>query len=384
MLPVAGDASDTIMKVNDTNQWFNPASKGLEQSKGKMSPTALSQLAKLDSYFGSHRQIGAKVLEDKLAQALGIEPVSKKESKPLFDFEAIVKNVLQFVTGAVKKAKADGASDDKLSEMLEQARKGVQMGVDDATSELDESGLLNDEIKEGIAKSKDGIYSGLDEFEKSLFGEPESKSVQVSEAQFMSLTNNAEYRFTTAQGDEVIISLDHNYKAGEAAATAQIDKGQSGFAYSNYEQRDVSFTLTVNGELDEDEREAVNSMMGQLQDVSESFFSGRYDEAFSKAGQLQLGSEQLVAFSMDLTQTKTRAAIREYESVTPAKEIAKELQPFNDKLKEAYTKAGELGLHNEISGLLLWLNQDKEKNEVQAFIDYSQALFSKLDELLQG
>ncbi len=384
MLPCTGRAHESNMKVNDSNQWLNPATKGLEQSKGKMSPTALSQLAKLDSYFGNHRQIGAKVLEDKLAQALGIEPAPKKESKPLFDFEEIVKNVLQFVTGAVKKAQADGASDEKLTEMLAQARKGVQMGVDDATSELDDSGLLNDEIKDGIAKSQKGINDGLDEFEKSLFGEQEATNVQVSEAQFMSLTNNAEYRFTTAQGDEVIISLDHNYKAGEAASIAQGEKGKTGYAYSNYEQRSVSFSLTVNGELDEAEREAVNEMMGQLQDVSESFFSGQYDEAFNKAGELQLGSEQLVAFSMDLTQSKTRAAIREYESATPAKEIAKELQPFNDKLKEAYSKAGELGLHNEVSGLLLWLNQDKEKDEVQAFIDYSQALFSKLDELLQG
>ena len=379
----SADATNVTMKINDINQMFNPASKGIEQSKGKMSPTALSQLSRMDSYFGSHRQIGAKVLDDKLAQALGIEPSAKKESKPLFDFEEVVKNVLQFVTGAVKMAKADGASDDKLSEMLAQARKGVQMGIDDASSELEQSGVLNEELKEGIAQSQKGIYDGLDEFEDSLFSAPQDSKVAVSEAQFMSLSNNAKYSFTTAEGDEVTISFDHSYQTGSAASSVQGKDGKQGYASENYEQRELSFTLSVNGELNEAEQQAVNDMMGQLQDVSESFFSGQYDQAFDKAQQLQISSEQLVSFSMDLTQTKTRAAIREYESAAPAKDLAKELQPFNDKLKDAYSQAGELGLQNELSGLLLWLNQDKEQDEVQAFIDYSQAMFAKLGQLLQ-
>ncbi|MFY8273778.1 DUF5610 domain-containing protein [Pseudoalteromonas sp. SSDWG2] len=372
------------MKVNDINQLFNPAGKGVKQSTGKMSPVALEQLSRLDSYSGNRQQLGAKVLEDKLAQALGMEPKQQKEQKPLFDFEAIVKNVLKFVTSAVNKAKAEGASDEKLTSMLEQARKGVQMGVDDATSELDESGVLNDEIKEGIAKSQKGINEGIDEFEKSLFGEQEkTKGVLVSQARYMSMMNNAEYRFTTAEGDEVTISLSQDYEAGAAAAQANGNNGKSGYAQGQYEQKQLSFNLSVNGELNEAEQQAVNDMMSELQGVSEAFFSGQYDSAFAQAQELKLSSEQLVGFAMDLTQTKTRAAIREYERAAPAKEVAKELQPFNDKLKDAYDQAGTLGLENELSGLLLWLNQDKEQEQVQAFIDYTRAMFDKLGSLLE-
>ncbi|MFM9598225.1 DUF5610 domain-containing protein, partial [Streptomyces scabiei] len=74
----------------------------------------------------------AKVLGDKMAEALGLPVEQEKKDKPLFDFEEIVKNVLDFVTGAVKKAQADGADDDKLKGMLSDARKGVQIGIDDA------------------------------------------------------------------------------------------------------------------------------------------------------------------------------------------------------------------------------------------------------------
>ena len=43
----------------------------------------------------------------------------------LFDFQSVADNVLQFVTGRLGAARADGKSDDDLTGMMEQARKGV-------------------------------------------------------------------------------------------------------------------------------------------------------------------------------------------------------------------------------------------------------------------
>ncbi|MFP5303615.1 hypothetical protein R2R70_20775, partial [Cobetia sp. SIMBA_158] len=59
-----------------------------------------------DSYQQRGKELAAKVLGDKMAEQLGLPVQEKKADKPLFDFEAIVKNVLDFVTGAVNKAKA--------------------------------------------------------------------------------------------------------------------------------------------------------------------------------------------------------------------------------------------------------------------------------------
>ncbi|MCG7544762.1 DUF5610 domain-containing protein [Pseudoalteromonas sp. MM17-2] len=372
------------MKISDLNHIFNQSNRSGLKNKGDAPAQPAINSPGFDSYSSGYGQVGAKVLNDKLAQALGLEQ-PKQQSKPLFDFEEVVKNVLQFVTGAVKKAKADGANDDKLQEMLAQAREGVQTGIDDAYGELEDAGLLNDEIKTGIEQSQKGIEEGLNEFEQSLFGEQSiGNGVAVSQAQYMQLQNNAEYRFTTAEGDEVVVSLAQNYQAGAAASLfAPGEKQGSGYASEQFEKQELNFTLSVNGELNEDEQQAVNDFMAQLQGVSEDFFSGQYDEAFNKASELQLDNPELVAFSMDLTQTKTRAAIREYERTAPGKEVAKELQPFNESLKEAYKQAGDLGLQNELSGLMLWLNQDKEQEKVQEFIDYSKAMFSQLEQLLK-
>ena len=332
-----------------------------------------------DSYQQRGKELAAKVLGDKMAEQLGLPVQEKKADKPLFDFEAIVKNVLDFVTGAVNKAKADGADDDKLKGMLSDARKGVQIGIDDAVDELKESGVLNDETQEGINKSKEGIFNGLDEFEDNLFN-PMPASVGVTQAQYASLSNNAQYSFTTAEGDEVTISFADAFKS-QSASSYQRGKEGEAFVSESSQSRELSFSMSVNGDLNDKEQEAINELMENLQNVSKTFFSGDLDQAFEEAQELSLGNEQLVAFSMDLRQTKTVAAIKGYEENKPAPEkvISDKIAPFNDDLREAFSKAAELDIQNQLSGIMQWLNEDQ--SEIDKLVDYTKAMFENLNKL---
>ena len=105
------------------------------------------------------------------------------------------------------------------------------------------------------------------------------------------------------------------------------------------------------------------------------------DEAFEKAQELSLGSEQLVAFSMDLRQTKTVATVKSYEQYqpNPTKEVADAIAPFNDDLKNAFDKASQLGLEDQLAGIIEWLNQDQAA--VDQLVDYTQAMFENLNQL---
>ncbi|MEM5548828.1 DUF5610 domain-containing protein [Pseudoalteromonas fuliginea] len=332
-----------------------------------------------DSYQQRGKELAAKVLGDKMAEQLGLPIAEKKADKPLFDFDEIVKNVLDFVSGAVNKAKANGANDEKLKDMLGDARKGVQIGIDDAVDELKGTGVFNDEMEEGINKSKEGIYNGLDKFEESLFN-PQPASVNISQAQYVSMTSNAEYKFTTAEGDEVSISFADAFES-QSASGYQRNSDSESFASSSLQSRQVSFSMSVNGDLNEQEQEAINAMMEDLQDLSKTFFGGDLDEAFEQAQELSLDSDQLVAFSMDLRQTKTIATVKSYEEYKPApeKQVAEGLAPFNDDLKSAFEKAGELGLQNQLAGILQWLNQDQE--QIDKLVDYTKSMFENLNQL---
>jgi len=332
-----------------------------------------------DSYQQRGQELAAKVLGDKMAEQLGLPIAEKTADKPLFDFDEVVKNVLDFVSSAVNKAQANGADDEKLKDMLSDARKGVQIGIDDAVGELKGTGVFNDDMEEGINKSKEGIYNGLDKLEESLFN-PQPASVNISQAQYVSMTSNAEYKFTTAEGDEVSISFADAFESQSASAYQQNSNSES-FTSSSSQSRQVSFSMSVNGDLNEQEQEAINAMMEDLQDLSKTFFGGDLDEAFEQAQELSLDSDQLVAFSMDLRQTKTIASVKSYEEYKPApeKQVAEGLAPFNDDLKNALEKAGELGLQNQLAGILQWLNQDQE--QIDNLVDYTESMFENLNQL---
>ncbi|CAM4287152.1 DUF5610 domain-containing protein [Pseudoalteromonas byunsanensis] len=359
------------MKIGQIHQLLNPGLINKANKHGMLLPSAKFNV---DSYSGDKSKLAAMVLDDKLAQALGIEKKQEKE-KPLFDFEAITKNVLDFVTAAVSKAKVNGKDDDTLREMLGAARKGVQMGIDEATEELKGVNAFNDEIGQGIEKAREGIFKGLDEFEKSLF-DPKPESVQVSEAQFASLSNQAEYSFTTAEGDEVKITFSDARSQTNAASYSQ--KGNDhGLAVGQHTQHEVSFSIVINGELNQQEQQAINEMMKDVRDVSDNFFSGAYDNAFEKAKELNIDNDQIANFTMDLRQTKTSAAISQYQQSNPLKDLEKSLQPLDKQLENIHEQGKKLGIEKQLPDIMAWINEGQSR--LNEFMDYIQGFFNKLN-----
>ncbi|WP_440054311.1 DUF5610 domain-containing protein [Pseudoalteromonas sp. T1lg65] len=364
------------MKIGQLHQLLNPA---MQHKPGKSKGVGPNIHLGADSYAGDKSKLAAKLLDDKLAEALGIEkPAKEKKDKPLFDFEAIVKNVLDFVQGAVKKAKVDGKKGDELRSMLDDARKGVMQGIDEATDELKGMGVFNDEIEDGIEKSREGIFKGLEDFEKELFEPEQPKTFAVSAAQFASLSNKAEYSFTTAEGDEVTISFSDAY-AQSSAASAQQRGDKFGAAYSTNQTHEVNFSISVNGELNADEQKAINEMMKDIRDVSDSFFAGEYDNAFELAKSLKLDSEHITNFNMDLRQSKTSAAITQYQQSNPMKEIEKLFAPLDKRLTDLHEQAGSLGIDSQLPDMMAWMNEGQAR--LSEFLDYATSFFDKLSEL---
>jgi len=368
---VATISGRQIMKIGQLNQFLNPAMANKANSKAAFKPT---MHLNPDSYHGDKSKIAAKLLDDKLAEALGIEK-PEKEKKPVFDFEAITKNVLDFVKGAVNKAKADGKDDDTLKDMLNAARKGVQMGIDEATSELKESALFNDDIEQGIEKSREGIFNGLDDFEEELFN-PKATYMQVSAAQYASLSNQAEYSFTTAEGDEVSISFSDARSSSQAASFVQ-DGESFGLAIGKQSSEEVSFSISVNGELNKEEQKAINEMMKDIRNVSDAFFSGEYDDAFEKASALNIESDQITNFTMDLRQTKTTAAIAQYQQTNPIKELEQAFQPLDKRLENIHSEGKALGIEKQLPDIMAWMNDSQER--MAQLLDYAQSFFNQLN-----
>lgn len=98
-----------------------------------------------------------------------------EESVALFDFEAVTKEVMLFVSSALSNAKARGSNDEELKFMFEQAHVGVGMGIDEAVEELQDFSLMNDGIMSGIDKSRVQITEALEELQQSYFPEEQEE-----------------------------------------------------------------------------------------------------------------------------------------------------------------------------------------------------------------
>lgn len=328
-----------------------------------------------DSFsFSRSMSLSSRIYHQKIAENLPFKTPEPVKSDNVFDFEEVAKNVLNFVKGAILGAKADGADDEQLKSMFEQARSGIAKGMQDAYDELKGSDLLNDEIEQGIDKSKAMIFDGIDEFEESLFN-PQPQSVQASLGQSYRLENNAHYTIETAEGDKVTLTFNSSY-ASSQAGVYQKSGDQERFAYQSETSSSMSYSFSIEGDLNEQEKEAINAMMEDLQAVSDEFFNGSLDEAFEQAKSLSIDSPQLVAMSMNLQQTEVRSSVKQYQQSVPGLDLAKKFESLNEGLTNAFEKAKPLQIEQELANLLGWLNETSENAE--NLLDYSKAFFDKL------
>ncbi len=361
------------MKVGATGFQPEQSSQSLvKNTKQEM----LKSIAQDSFSFSRSITVASRIYHQKIAENLPFKMPEPAKPEQLFDFEEVAKNVLSFVKGAILGAKSDGKDDDYLKTMFEQARNGVQKGIDDAIGELEDSDLMNDDISNGIDKSKELIFAGIDEFESSLFNTQNAGSSMAVGMSYQ-LENNAQYTIETAEGDKITLTYNGAYSNSQAAAYRQNEQGEE-FVYASETSTSRQFAFTVEGDLNDDEKEAINALMADLQEVSDEFFNGSLDDAFEKAKELSLDSSQLVSMSMNLQQKEVRSSVKQYQQSMPGTEIAKQFEPLNEPLESAYNRAEPFSIQDQLPSLMAWLNQTREN--AKNLLDYSSALFDKLSE----
>ncbi|MDP4985580.1 DUF5610 domain-containing protein [Pseudoalteromonas tunicata] len=329
------------------------------------------------NYQSDAKGIAAKVMQNKLADALSMPENIKAKNESLFDFEEVAKNVLGFVKGAVLKAKNDGADESKLRSMLDEAKKGIAIGIEDAKHELEDAGFLTDDIKEGIKQSDALMSDGLDKFAQELFKTPQKDIYSnYRQASQYSLSNGAQLSIKTLDGDEIKITFNAEYAEADRLTLNVDDQGKR-MAMETSSAFSYGFSLEINGEIDEEEQQAINALMEDLQGVSDLFFNGDLDQAFNKATELSMDPSQLAGFSMNLQQTEMMSSVKEYQRNIPGSNIAEQLKPLNEGLGQAFTQAKSLKIDAQLVGLIEWLNQDKDSKQLNTLLEYTKVVFEQ-------
>jgi len=319
--------------------------KQLQQDGLQQAAEFSKQQAASVSVSSSQTSIGLRVVSSSLNQTLEIDGQKPQETKDkaieekstsLFDFEKVARNVLKFVGGVIRGAANGGASDEKLTGLFSQAREGVSRGF--AMAEKDLAGFMNDEIQQGMTKSRDLIDTGIDDLETDIFGRNEATAVSLTSLEAVSVSDekSGSLLIRTKDGDEVTFSFEslRSFQASqqlsftaqnsgtqnasdengaETSSDSQSFTAEQTTSYQYYERSGISFSLK--GELDEDELQSVADLVGQVQDLADTFYSGDIDKAFEEALSLGFDDKELVGYALQLNRTTQTEVLKTYENI---------------------------------------------------------------------
>jgi len=308
--------------------------------------------------------------------------VTAPENGPvtLFDFEAIAKNVMAFVNSSLNAAKSRGATPSELEEMLGQARQGVNNGIDEAIAELSDLNVLDDELAEGIEKARDLINIGIDETQEKLISDSTeipassssltSRAVEFSSERYASQSNSSDLSITTADGDIVTISfsaLQENQASENFSYNADQNSSEMSYQSSASSYAEMNFSFSVQGDLDQDELHAIQSLIKDISKIEKDFFAGDIDKAFNKALELGYDEEQLSSFNLELRQTQTNYVSQAYSEI--ANYNVDENEALNTVIRPILDFIGDFKELQDNANKLLGKNSENENDQFSKLLE---------------
>jgi len=130
-----------------------------------------------------------------------------------------------------------------------------------------------------------------------------------------SVSHSADIQIRTQEGDVVTISLNQSASSSQTAFQAE-QGGSSISAYSESNSFSSAFSLSIDGDLNEDEKKSLAALINKMSKVSDKFFKGNIQGAFKHAQKVGFDTEQIAGFSMDLNSERSVQAVAAYQQTT--------------------------------------------------------------------
>ncbi len=311
---------------------------------------------------------GKQVFVKSVEFSLGVKFESSAEFKIPSPAD-VSKTILGFVENRLNAEKASGANVERLDNLLQQAKSGIEKGYAQAQQDIKDLGLMTDELAGNIAQGYEQVQSGLQGlqqkfvpsqaeelvlaplvleqpsepagaknkganeeqssalnlgsvsagmFKNSLPPKPLDGSSSVMRVNDLS-ASSADFVLKTQEGDEVLI----RFAEIQRFSAMKDDEGVA----VNLKQQS-QFQFSVKGDLNEQELLAINDVLEQVGTISNLFFDDRFDQAFEAALKLGFDGGQIASLSLDLAKAQVQE-VKVYEGVSKgALEAYKRNQPL--------------------------------------------------------
>ncbi len=178
--------------------------------------------------------------------------------------------------------------------------------------------------------------------------------------------NSFSFQVETADGDKVTITAETTDASAGQYYQMNTLFGQND-SLGRYVDQDSHFSMNIEGELDEDELNALGDLLNKVENLSINFFEGDLDLAFNQATSLGYDANEIVGFSLNLKHTeieKVRSSYQEFlpdgEAIQPVS-LVDQLQPVGLFAKDLMDAAQIASTFKESHSLIVELASHFEK-----------------------
>ncbi len=126
------------------------------------------------------------------------------------------------------------------------------------------------------------------------------------------LSTSADLNVKTEEGDLVSISFSNEFNYSESSSATKFANGDSVKEFSVSASAAFQYSLTVQGDLNEEELAAIEKLAQSVSPLAESFFSQSGFDAGQAASVLAGSLGTLTDIELSLERTETASAVREY------------------------------------------------------------------------
>ena len=314
-----------------TGLYSAPESRQVVQEPLRSHPSPESQGSQS---LQEKRQTALQLVDETLSRAYqklssrGVGGVEGYQAFEPLTAEKVANNILGFIERRLRLDQADGASQEELQARLEAGLSGFKKGFAEAEEKLKALDMLSPEISADIGKTYTLVTDGIDKLREQLLGsglpqaEPPVASPPVEAGSRLNAfaqldaarARDFSFELTTREGDRVRINASASQSFG-MAYNAAANGGSSSVALEGNYSASQSFSLDIEGELSDEELEAINALLGKVNDLAADFYAGDMESAWNQALNLGFDQHQISEYSLSLTQVEVQVVEAGYAVV---------------------------------------------------------------------
>lgn len=278
--------------------------------QGKMSSLGSSAAGK---------EVSARdVLLEKLAQKVpgmsGVEDFKQLDGKD-FTPKKVAGRITDFVEMGLEQARRSGKSEAEVDTLRQQAITGIQKGFAEARSILNNMNLLSDDIAATIDDTLKQTLTGLEgQAPRAAQSSIAGSRTSVLAAERYQAAETLSLQVKTQDGDEVTITFSKQSDY-QSSLGGYSDASGSALSYSMDRSESSDYRFSVEGDLDEDEIDALQALIKDVNEIADDFFDGDIQDAFDQASEFRMDKTELASMNLQLTRSESYTAVSAYEQV---------------------------------------------------------------------